>query len=444
MTIKHIIKGMIRFVRIVYSSMIIALSGIRDYYQKWFFIYYSSQKYKKKLASLKGQKIKCALLVFSGETFREILYKISVESERFEVSIIVCPVMNQNQNNRERSIRTVYNELCNRGYKNIILGYDFISKKTINIKREINPDIIIYTSPYRSLIGEQNYITHFQDTLTIYIPYFINNTIEYSMTYDELLHNAVWRYYVESDWHKRLSQTYSSNKGRNVVVSGYPGLDKLLDKEYHPIHYYWKSKDLKKKRIIWAPHQTIDPNHSMYYSAFLIIADKMVQIANKYQDEIEIAFKPHPFLFNNLCRVWGEEKARGYYDLWRAMSNTCVVEGDYVDLFLTSDAIIHDSASFITEYLVVNKPALRTYNGRDPKTQFNDFGLACLDNYYKAFSGEDVESFVINVIRDYDPMKEKRTQFIKDNLLKSNGKLPSEIIIEDILDSIDNQVLYHK
>ena len=442
MAIKSFVKRRIPFIIKVYSFIIRFFIICRDCCQKKYIILTAPSKHKQKLMSLQGKRIKCVLMVFSSENFRELLYKKLIESGRFDVSIVVCPIMSQELEYREKRILSVYRELQQRGYLNTVLGYDFDTKAVLDIKREFNPDIIFFTSPYRSLIGEQNYITKFQDALSIYIPYFINNTIEYSMTYDELLHNAVWRYYVETDWHKNLSRLYSSNKSRNIVVSGYPGLDKLLDKNYVPNKNYWKSEDRKKKRIIWAPHQTINPIHSMYYSAFLLIADNMVQLANKYNDDIEIAFKPHPLLINNLYNEWGKEKAEEYYKLWRNMPNTCLVEGDYVDLFLTSDAIIHDSASFITEYLILNKPALRTYNGRDPKTQFNDFGLACLDNYYKAYSGEEVDAFILNVIHNIDPMKDTRTQFIKDNLIKSNGKLPSEIIIEDILDSIDNQVLY--
>ena len=120
--------------------------------------------------------------------------------------------------------------------------------------------------------------------------------------------------------------------------------------------------------------------------------------------------------------------------------NTTVVEGDYVDLFLSSDAMIHDSGSFIAEYLYLNKPVMRTLNGIDLKTLHNEFGQRCLHNHYMAHNSDDIESFILNVIHSFDPMKEQRTKFVNEVLMPKGS--PSQNIINDILDSIDNQILY--
>lgn len=411
--------------------------------QKWYLIRIIANAQRHKLREVKGKtRIKCVMIVFSIAGFREKLCNLLMSNNRFDVTIVVCPGFSQNQAFREKRVIEVYNYLIGKQYHNVVLGYDNNTKNSLDIKKEFNPDVLIYTSPYRSLIGNKNYITKFRDVLTVYIPYYINNTVEYKLAYDEMLHNVVWRYYVESEWHKQLSIQYSSNHGRNIVVTGYPGFDLLLDKQYKPSQYYWKIKDPSLKRIIWAPHQTINPNHTMYYSAFLLIADEMTELAKKYKKQVQIAFKPHPFLINNLYKEWGRAKTDAFYEEWATMENTCIVNGDYIDLFLTSDAIIHDSASFITEYLILNKPALRTHNGRDLKLQFNDFSLACLEHYYMAYNADDVEHFILDLIHENDPKKEKRTHFINDTLKISENKLPSERIVDDIIDSIDNQILY--
>lgn len=408
-----------------------------------YYIWITKKEHRIKLKDLKGKdSIKCVILAFGSTGFRERLYELLMRNNRFEVTVVVCPVFNQNQEYRERRLSEDYRYFKNKGFKNIVLGYDVKTKQSLDIKKTFNPDIVIYTNPYRSLIGEQNYITKFCDTLTVYIPYYINNTVEYEMAYNELMHNIVWRYYVETEWHKKLSVKYSTNHSRNVVVTGYPGLDMLLDKNYKPSYNAWKIKDPSLKRIIWAPHQTINPNHTMYYSAFLLIADQMTELARKYKDKVQIAFKPHPFLVINLYKEWGKDRTDAFYDNWRSMENTTIVDGDYIDLFLTSDAIIHDSASFITEYLMLNKPALRTNNGRDLRSQFNEFSIACLEHYYMAYNAHDVEQFIKNVINNFDPKREERTKFVHELLIQQGNNLPSENIVNDILDSIDNQVLY--
>ena len=74
------------------------------------------------------------------------------------------------------------------------------------------------------------------------------------------------------------------------------------------------------------------------------------------------------------------------------------------------------------------------------KTLHNEFGLQCLENHYMARNAEEIELFIQNVIHDVDPMKEKRTQFINDVLMPKGS--PSQNILDDILDSIDNQIVY--
>lgn len=66
-------------------------------------------------------------------------------------------------------------------------------------------------------------------------------------------------------------------------------------------------------------------------------------------------------------------------------------------------------------------------------------GQDVLDVYYKAYNEQDIEKFIQNVIDGIDPMKEARDKFYQERLLPPNGKLPSENIIDDIIDSIKNQ-----
>ena len=122
------------------------------------------------------------------------------------------------------------------------------------------------------------------------------------------------------------------------------------------------------------------------------------------------------------------------------MSNTFIQEGDYIDLFLTSDAMIHDCGSFLIEYLYTNKPVMRMMNDISPESLYNDLALKALDVYYKGFNKEDVESFIIDIINGSDTLKQSRSDFINQYLLPPNGKTPSENILSDIIFSIDNGI----
>ena len=95
----------------------------------------------------------------------------------------------------------------------------------------------------------------------------------------------------------------------------------------------------------------------------------------------------------------------------------------------------------IIEYMYVDKPVMLTMREeRNGKYDFSQTASACLENYYVARNEEQIEQFIQNVISGTDPMKEQRTRFIHDVLLPEG--MPSENILNDILDSIDHQVLY--
>ena len=128
-------------------------------------------------------------------------------------------------------------------------------------------------------------------------------------------------------------------------------------------------------------------------------------------------------------------KTDAYYEKWATMPNTMISNSDYHDLFLTSDALIHDCGSFTIEYLYLNKPVMRLMNAFDPKSMFGDFGMACINQHTLAYSKEDVESFIEEIVAGKDSKKDERTRFINKTLI-THGKLPSEVILNDILTSI--------
>ncbi len=395
---------------------------------------------KKALSNLKYKRpIKCVFLALFDSVWKyDNVYSIMEKDDRFSPVILVCPIINYGKENMLENMEKCYHTLKNKGY-HVVRAYDSNNDKYIDLRKELQPDIIFYTNPYKGLIDDRYYLDNYKDILTVYVPYFFCSNCDYELSFQQPLHSLVWRRYVETDYHKNDSRKYSINKDLNVVVTGYPGIDSFIDPYYQPENV-WCDKAHKRKRIIWAPHHSIVPVGLVYYSCFLQYMDYMLSLAEKYENSIELCFKPHPLLKNRLDKLWGKEKTNEYYGRWGKSDNTFFHEGQYTDLFLTSDAMIHDSASFIVEYLYLNKPVMRTLNGQDMSKQFSSFGLACLDCHYKAYNEKDVEQFVINVINGIDPLKNQRTKFVNDVLMPKGG-MPSENIINDIIESIENQRL---
>jgi CDP-glycerol glycerophosphotransferase (TagB/SpsB family) len=163
----------------------------------------------------------------------------------------------------------------------------------------------------------------------------------------------------------------------------------------------------------------------------------MVELARKYSDKVAWVFKPHPVLKLKAVAKGIFSNAGGwnaYLDEWRSIEDAEVVEeGTYAQLFIDSDAMIYDSASFMVEYFFVDKPALfLTRQGQ----YFNALGEAAKKAQYNA-DGKDfktIEDFLCNVVLGgNDTKKDERHQFFEENLdYRKNGCLAADNIFNEL------------
>jgi hypothetical protein len=235
---------------------------------------------------------------------------------------------------------------------------------------------------------------------------------------------------VETEFQHEFAKEHSLVRGENVVVSGGVGIEPLIDKKRVPKEV-WKTQPVKKKRIIWAPHHTID--YMFNFSNFLDYCEVMLDFVKKYEMEIQWAFKPHPVLKFKLINLWGLQKTEEYYKRWELLQNTQLEEGYYTDLFLTSDAMIHDCSSFTAEYLHTLKPVLFMVKNDEVVKEWNPFGLQAFNLHYKAYGKDDIEQFIRKVVMDgEDNMYSVRKDFYDKFLYPKDGVMPSEKIMKTI------------
>ncbi|MBQ9096323.1 MAG: hypothetical protein IJY53_08305, partial [Akkermansia sp.] len=209
--------------------------------------------------------------------------------------------------------------------------------------QKINPDIIFIQEPYECNYDAVRNIL--DDDLLGFVCYYVSNSISKSGHTHFLPLSSVFRFVENKAVHNELSKLLC-NKGRNLIVIGHPVFDYLREGRcyYQDTNNRWKNYKRGQKKLIWAPHWTIT-NESFYSnSTFLSICDDMIRIAKKFADKLLIAFKPHPTLYRTLCAHpdWGQERTDEYYKQWATMPNTQVEEGEYRELFWSSDAMIHD------------------------------------------------------------------------------------------------------
>jgi CDP-glycerol glycerophosphotransferase (TagB/SpsB family) len=403
----------------------------------YFKAYYAitDKKHRNAIARIrKKDKIKVVFFALHSSVWKyDKLYTKLRDHPNFEPLILVCPVTNYGKENMIREMDQCYTMLKNMDY-NVIPAYDKENDKYVNVKNSIKPDIIFYTNPYRGLIDDRYYITKFSNILTCYVPY-SSMVIDSERQFDKPLTNLLWKSFVENDYSSEMSRMLMKNRGQNVAISGFPSLDVLLDKSYCP-KQVWKHG--QKIKIIWAPHHTIEGSESITFSNFINFSKIMVDLSKKYVNEIQIAFKPHPLLYIKLLNLWGKERTDNYYNLWDTLPNTQLEKGEYIDLFLTSDAMIFDSCSFLNEYLYTQKPSVFLTNDV-VKSQLNKYGLDAFECHQQAHTEDHLIKFIESLIHGYpDPLIDAKRRYYEKYIAMFEIQSASDRIISEIYTSIYN------
>lgn len=381
----------------------------------------------------KKEVLNVIFLVIQDSVWKyEEVYSLLDKNPKFNVNVAVIPLVRKGKGEMTVYAKTLkYFEDNN--YK-VVKSFDNENDRWLDIKAITKPDIVFFTNPHK-LTFDKYYIDNFTDKLTCYVPYSFQVSNLYQSQFNQPFHSKVWRQFYETETHKKIGVKYSDIKGANIIVTGYPGLDNFFN-DFGKLIDPWIIKSKNLKRIIWAPHHTIvGQGGGLDYSSFLKYSDFMLRCSKENEDSIQIAFKPHPLLKEKLYKNndWGKEKTDNYYEEWNERKNTFLYDSEYSSLFISSDAMIHDSGSFTAEYLALNKPVMFLVNQEETFNNFNSFGLECLKNHYHGRNVDDIEKFIRDVIKKGDDvMKSKRHNFIISNYILPNGNSASENIFNHL------------
>ncbi|SHL11075.1 CDP-glycerol glycerophosphotransferase family protein [Flavobacterium chilense] len=408
------------------------LRGMHDLYQ----IKKAPKKHQKALQIVRQkEKVKVAFFLIHESVWKyDVLFDLMLQHPRFEPVIFVCPAVNFGKENMLFEMNKSYHAFKKKGY-DVIKTYNKETEEYFDVKKDFSPDIVFFTNPYEGLQDYRYYIKNFSSTLTCYVPYAVMTT-NYNAFYNLKFHNLVWRIFSETPIHKKIAFEKQRNKGNNNIVTGYPGFDQFLTNSV-PNYEVWKNKNSILKKVIWAPHHSMHELNKV--SNFLEYYDIFLELAITYKDHLQIAFKPHPLLRIKLENDlnWGKEKTDSYYKEWINLQNGQFENSDYADLFLTSDALIHDCGSFMAEYLITGKPSLFMIRNEAVMKEWSEFGKKAVDAHYQSRTKEELIDFIENIVlNENDWMKERRNNFVHQNLIQKNNLTASQ----NIMDYLENQV----
>ena len=387
----------------------------------------------RRLKEIRGRGSARILFILSNLAIwrSEDICKLLMKDGRFDVRLVICPFSDL-ADIQKKEYEDELIAYCDRQQWSYILK----SETEQNLIEHLNPDVIFYPQMYNRLYRNELDCEKNLDRLLVYVPYGIS-TVSGDWSYNSRFINNSWKVFTPTDLHLKYARQHSYIKGRNVEVVGDSHAKAFLQK---PGSDPWKKQDTPKKRIIWAPHFSINAGGHLNRASFLWLHELMVALAREYREEAQFVFKPHPWLLTELYKrpEWGEEKADKYYAFWRDGENTQVETGAFIDLFNTSDAMIHDCGSFTAEYLYTGKPVLfaskdfpAIYQGLDA------FGTRCMDIHYHAQNEDDIRSFIQDVVLGgSDPKCTERDVFRKQYLLPPAGFSFENNVYRSLTDSL--------
>ncbi len=390
---------------------------------------------------------------YSATWIGDELYRLFEKSERFEPYVFLI------SNHNIRDIELIKDEYTR--------NLKFFAARNMNIVQTLNldtgeqytweeigikPEVCIWLTPWIDLFRGPYYLLNYSlDTLHTFITYgFRIAENKYSNfvydQYNQIMHNITWKNFEESQNSVEMAGKYAFVGKSNAIYTGYPKMDVFLE-EWKTQQGVWsvvleKSGNKEAKKVIYAPHHTLEETDLLSFSTFASNYMFMLELAEKYREKTVWIFKPHPQLKYKAIKA-GLFKNMGewndYVKKWKSMKNAEVMEeGTYENLFMHSDAMILDSVSFLVEYLYVHKPLL--FLKREEQA-FNEFGKKLMTVHYCA-EGNDktaIERFLQKVVlNNQDERKEIREEFFEENL--NYTKLDGENAAHNIFAYLDSEL----
>lgn len=387
------------------------------------------------LEQIKGkERIRVVFLAIHKSVWKvDPVFQKMLADPFFDPIILVCPYTAYGEERMWEDMLECFEYFNEKGYPTYS-SYSNVEKHWIKLN-ELDPDIIFFTNPH-NLTRKEYYEDAYLNYLSCYVPYHheVGSFGDDNAQHNQIFHNAIWKIFAVHNESILLAKKITGSKADNIQVTGFPAMENLIESKRNASYLdVWKTND-GRKRIIWAPHHLIDGEVNQ--SNFLQYAEFFQKLARRYSDKAIWAFKPHPILKSKLLEKsgWGTVNTQVYFDFWKNQEYSQLEVDAYEDLFLSSDAMIHDCGSFLAEYLYVEKPVMYILNDQHHGQFFNTFGRKALGVCRIGRSEIEIELFLKKIIdgSNFDITQSHKT-FLRENIIPCfSGELPSDIIIRNI------------
>lgn len=353
------------------------------------------------------------------------LYNLFKENNRYKVTVFLCLRMDEKS------------ELIMGDYRR---GLELLKKQGINVvgidsheTKIPKQDILFYLTPYFHHLPQAFRLESITiDSLLLYLLYSVRISIK---SPNMNIYHLAWKIFFNRKNDVDLFKEKCNFGMERGYYCGHPKMDRFFSGI--SMDFTWKQSLKNAKKIIYAPHWSINGGPKINYSTFHYNYNFIYNYAKEHPETSWI-FKPHPQLMYTAVSTGvfpSIEAFQEYLNKWNDLPNAMVYTGAYYHpIFSTSDGMITDSGSFMAEYQYTHKPMLHL----DRETQkYNDLGNALMKVLYHV-DGRDfdgIANFIETVLlQNKDDLYNARMQLFDEylNYKKNNGMLASEFIYNTI------------
>lgn len=364
----------------------------------------------------KGNRIDLAFLVTQRAKWNVALWRALASHGAFRARIFLL-----------RGIRGVADEELVEGLR-FFRGFDsnaeIVSLEGLDEAIRLEGlDVVFVQEPF---LGMARTLGLSRFALPCYVHYTVSLRETAAYYYTGEFVGMLWRFFCESEESRREILRYSPLSGRAVVPVGWPKLDVYREKPA-TMDAYWKPGVY---RAIYAPSFSFFGFGA--HSRFDVMWRDMIELAESAEG-IEWVFMPHPALASQVVRtgLMSENGWRAYLERWRRIG-TVWTDGDYFDLFRSSNCLVTDGESFLAEYLPSGAPVIDL--NRESEVPYSAFGQRLRATYYAAASVEDVRARLASLMRGEDPKRGERLA-LREWFVPA-GRSACEAVVEGLLKAV--------
>ena len=380
------------------------------------------KKIEKQLKNRGDRPVRFACYLMYAADFGESeIFSLMTQNKDFAPKIVVIPDVARGKEHMLKIYHETKEYVFNKFRPEYVLdGYDEKTDTYYDYSDDF--DIIAMNCPYGEMAHKYHKIEYLcqKNVLLTYGLYaFLSLNYHAKHIFPRLEFSLLWKCFLDTDFSLADCKKTSIYHGKNAMVIGYSKMDALAKCE---------KKERTRKRIIISPHHTI--NHpSLPLSNFMAYHNLILELPDIFPD-VDFIFRPHPLLFTNLINMgfWTEEKVNEYIKKLEDKGVLYSHGGDYFDLFLNSDAIIHDCGSYITEWLFTGKPCCFVAKDDSIFSFFAPLGLECIKHYTVAYTREQIIQFIENVISGKNTKSYMDDEVLKEMVFKNYPNTSQKIV----------------